>query len=260
MLFPSVQILCIEACHDIRSLNDFSGIKDATDLRRCSILNCDGMEFVLSSWINNPVVQSLELLHLYNLHQLDGLFEANVMATSSPPPRAFSSLQKVMIWECKKIKKLFPSWKLVEYLQSLELICVGYCEEMEEIIGSDPEEEGEGGDIIKKLILPKLKQLLLISLPVLKSICSRKAVMVFDSLKSITLINCNGLRRIPLSLPLVDNQAQLSPPPSLRKIGMKREEEEWWESLEWDHPNAKDVLRPMVQFEEQSESEDYPED
>ncbi|GLT25957.1 hypothetical protein SLA2020_010550 [Shorea laevis] len=63
MLIPSVQELCIEACLDIRSLNDFSVIKDATDLRRCLIRNCDGMECVLSSWINNPVVQSLKYLH-----------------------------------------------------------------------------------------------------------------------------------------------------------------------------------------------------
>ncbi|GLT56927.1 hypothetical protein SLA2020_299390 [Shorea laevis] len=247
-LFPSVQVLCIEACHDIRSLNDFFGIKDATDLRECWIWNCDGMECVLSSWINNPVIQTLEYLLLYNLHKLDGLFEANIMVTSSPPLAAFSSLKVVWIVECKKIKKLFPSWKLAEYLQSLERIYVYECEEMEEIIGSDPEEEGEeGGDIIKELILPKLKEIKLWKLPTLKSICSRRAVMICDSLESITVSDCKGLRRIPLYLPLLDN-AQPSPPPSLIIINIYRGEQEWWESLEWDHPNAKDVLQPMVQF------------
>ncbi|GLT96101.1 hypothetical protein SLE2022_137480 [Rubroshorea leprosula] len=247
-LFPSVQILFIDACHNIRSLNDFSVIKDATELRRCSIQNCDGMEFVLSSWINNPVVQTLEFLHLNNLHKLDGLFEANVMATSSPPPRAFASLQEVAIWHCKKIKKLFPSWKLVECLQSLKEIWVGECEEMEELIGSDPEEEGEEpGDIIKKLILPKLKLLGLQNLPALKSICSRRAVMVCDSIEEIRIWDSKGLRRMPLSLPLVDN-AQPSPPPTLKTIFIRQRELEWWESLEWEHPNAKDLLRPMVQF------------
>ncbi|GLT32764.1 hypothetical protein SLA2020_074070 [Shorea laevis] len=245
-LFPSVQVLCIEACHDIRSLNDFSRIKDATDLRECWIWNCDGMECVLSSWINNLVIQTLEYLLLYNLHKLDGLFEANVMVTSSPPLGAFSSLKVVWIVECKKIKKLFPSWKLAEYLQSLERIYVYGCEEMEEIIGSDPEGE-EGGDIIKELILPKLKELKLWKLPALKSICSRRIVMVCDSLGSITISDCKGLRRIPLYLPLLDN-TQPSPPPSLMIINIYRGEQEWWESLEWDHPNAKEVLQPMVQF------------
>ncbi|GKV34668.1 hypothetical protein SLEP1_g43025 [Rubroshorea leprosula] len=199
MLFPTVQVLCIEACHDLRSLNDFSAIKDATDLRKCLILYCDGVECVLPSWINNSVVQTLEYLSLRGLHKLDGLFEANVMATSSPPPRAFSSLQTVVIWQCKKIKKLFPSWKLAEYLQSLKKIEVNDCEEMEEIIGSDPEEEG--GDIIKKLILPKLEKLELWNLPALKSICSRRTVMVCDSLEFIDIKNCDSLRRMPFRLP-----------------------------------------------------------
>ncbi|GLT96098.1 hypothetical protein SLE2022_137450 [Rubroshorea leprosula] len=412
MLFPSVQVLCIEACHDIRSLNDFSVIKDATDLRRCFILNCDGMECILSSWINNPVVQTLEYLYVYKLHRLDGLVEANVMVTSSPPagafsslkevvfskckkikklfscwklveylqnlerievhnckemeevigsdpeeegeeggniikklllpklkrlalcklptlksicsrrtvmvcdsleeigirdckglrripfclppclslskfdnldllfeveliamsppqPSTFSSLKNVKIWRCKKLKKLFPSWKLVEYLQSLESIVVFRCEEMEEIIGSDPEEEGEeGGDVIKKLILPKLYHLELQFLPALKSICSRRAVMVCDSLKHIRICDCNGLRRIPLYLPLVDN-AQSSPPLSLKEIFIHPLEMEWWESLDWEHPNAKDVLGSLLHVyldmrssseSEISESEGYPDD
>ncbi|GKV47831.1 hypothetical protein SLEP1_g54690 [Rubroshorea leprosula] len=249
MVFPSVQELRIEACHDIRSLNDISVIKDATELRRCLISKCDGMECFLSSWINNPVVQNLECLDLSNLHKLDGLFEANVMATSSPPPRAFSSLQEVWIHECKKIRKLFSSWKLVEYLQSLERIEVYDCEEMEEVIASDPEEEGEeGGDTIKKLILPKLKYLSLQNLPALKSICSRRAVMVCDSLEEIRICDCKGLRRMPLSLPLVDNAQPSPPPPTLKEILILQRELEWWEALEWDHPNAKDLLRPIVRF------------
>ncbi|GLT40126.1 hypothetical protein SLA2020_142820 [Shorea laevis] len=383
MLFPSIQILGIEACHDIRSLNDFSTINDATDLRTCWIWKCNGMECIFPSWINNPVVQTVEYLNLQILHKLDGLLEANIIAKSSPPPGTFSSLKGVWIGECKKLKKLFPCWKLVEYLQSLEGISVYDCEEMQEIIASDPE-EGKGGDIIKKLILPKLKYMELRFLSALKSICSRRAVMVCDSLEKIEITNCKGLRRIPfrlpprlflseldyldwvfdveiiamsppqpsifsslkelqirkckranklfpswklveylqslerieivrceemeevigsdpeeegeeiikklilpkikwlelcnlpalksicirrsiicdslenisirdckglrsvsLYLPLLDN-AQPSPPPSLKRITVIPQE--LWESLEWDHPNAKDVLRPMVQF------------
>ncbi|GLT96091.1 hypothetical protein SLE2022_137380 [Rubroshorea leprosula] len=248
MLFPSIQGLVIEACQDIRSLNDFSTINDATDLRDCWIWNCEGMECIFSSWINSPVVQTIEYLDLQKLHKLDGLFEANIIAKSSPPPGTFSSLKVVRIFSCKKLKKLFPSWKLVEYLQSIERIEVGLCEEMEETIGSDPEEEEEEeGDIIKKLILPKLKTLHLKGLPALNSICSRRTVMVCDSLEEIEINNCKGLRRIPLSLPLVDN-AQPSPPPSLKEICLVSQSEEWWESLEWDHPNAKDVLRPWFKF------------
>ncbi|GKV32578.1 hypothetical protein SLEP1_g41173 [Rubroshorea leprosula] len=71
----------------------------------------------------------------------------------------------------------------------------------------------------------------------------------------------DGLQRIPVYLPL-SIKAQPSHPPSLKQI--KAIPREWWESLEWDHPNAKDVLCPMLEFEdstlsesEQSEWEDY---
>ncbi|GKV47815.1 hypothetical protein SLEP1_g54677 [Rubroshorea leprosula] len=200
VLFPSIQTLVVEGCHDIRSLNGFSKINDAEDLRECWIQECDGMECIFPSWMDNRVVLTVEYLGLYNLHKLDGLFEANIIAKSTPPPGTFSSLKVVWIWRCKKIKKLFPSWKLVEYLQSLERIEVFACEEMEEIIASDPEEGGEGGGDINDLILPKLKGLMLKHLPALKSICSRRAVMVSNSLEDIEITNCKGLRRIPFRL------------------------------------------------------------
>ncbi|GKV32572.1 hypothetical protein SLEP1_g41166 [Rubroshorea leprosula] len=242
ILPPSVDGLYIEGCDNLRSLNDFSSIKDATDLRSCEIVVCEGMECVFTSWIN-PLVQTLERLILDELVKLEGLFDAEMIAMSPPPPPGtFSSLKSISLWGCGKIKKFIPSWKFLGYLQSLEWIDVQNCRELEEIIASDPE---EGGDIIKKLILPKLKVLWLLHLPALKSVCSRSAVMVCDSLESIWINHCKCLRRIPLSLPLVDN-AQPSPPPSLKKISINPEE--WWESLEWDHPNAKEVLRPTVEF------------
>ncbi|GKV34673.1 hypothetical protein SLEP1_g43028 [Rubroshorea leprosula] len=206
MLLPSVQVLCIEACHDIRSLNDFSTIDDATDLKECLIYFCNGMECIFPSWVHNPVVQTIEHLDLQRLDKLDGLFEADIIARSSPPPGTFSLLKVVHVFSCKKLKKLFPSWKLVEYLQSLERIWVDKCEEMEEIIASDSEGGGEeergeeGKDIINELILPKLKSVRLSQLPALKSICSRRAVMVSNSLEDIEITDCKGLRRIPFRL------------------------------------------------------------
>ncbi|GKV32562.1 hypothetical protein SLEP1_g41158 [Rubroshorea leprosula] len=206
ILPPSVDGLCIGQCNNLRSLNDFSSIKDATDLRGCWIWSCKGMECVFTSWIN-PLVQTLEELILEGLDKLEGLFDAEMITMSPPPPPStFSSLKLIMLSYCNKIKRLIPSWKLLGYLQSLEQIYAENCRELEEIIASDP----EGGDIIKKLILPKLKELWLINLPALKSVCSRSAVMVCDSLEDIKIEKCQCLREIPLSLPLVDN-AQPSP-------------------------------------------------
>jgi len=49
-----------------------------------------------------------------------------------------------------------------------------------------------------------------------------------------------------ICLPLLEN-GEPSPPPSLTDILIAPTE--WWESVvEWEHPNAKDVLRPFVRF------------
>jgi disease resistance protein RPS2 len=70
--------------------------------------------------------------------------------------------------------------------------------------------------------------------------------LICDSLKVIEVINCQKLKRIPICLPLLEN-GQPSPPPSLEKI--KVHPKEWWKSMvEWEHPNAKDVLCPFVEF------------
>ena len=133
---------------------------------------------------------------------------------------------------------------------SIEEIVVRNCEKMEEIIsGTRSDEEGVKGEesnscSITDLKLTKLRGLSLIGLPELRSICSAK--LICDSLEVIKVLNCEKLKRMPICLPLLEN-GQPSPSPSLKYIRV--DSEEWWESVvEWEHPNAKDVLRPFVEF------------
>ncbi|GKV25693.1 hypothetical protein SLEP1_g35089 [Rubroshorea leprosula] len=242
---PSVQELVLNGCNYLRSLNDISSTKDAEELKCCRIRNCSGVKCFLSSSIN-LLAQKLEVLDLYNLENLEALLEAEAITKSPLPPDTFSSLKTMSVRNCHKIKKLFSFWM---NLQSLEEIRIGYCDQMEEIIVWDAEEAGGEKEGVIQFILPKLKSLKLKELPALKSICSRRAVMVCDSLKEMRIWNCQGLRRIPLYLSLLDN-GQPSPPPSLKQIKVWPQEwgESWWESLEWDHPNAKDVLLPFLNF------------
>ncbi|XP_034902824.2 probable disease resistance protein At4g27220 [Populus alba] len=210
-------------CHfiDARSLCDVLSLENATELELIDIWGCNSMEsLVSSSWF-----------------------------CSAPPPLPsyngiFSGLKRFCCFECKSMKKLFPL-VLLSNLVNLESIEVSYCGKMEEIIGTTDEESSSSNSIME-VILPKLRILELFHLPELKSICSAK--LICNSLKEITVIDCGELKRMPIYLPLLEN-GQPSPPPSLEKIIVYSEE--WWETkVEWEHPNAKDVLRS---FEEPRE-------
>ncbi|XP_034891393.1 probable disease resistance protein At4g27220 [Populus alba] len=208
------ELIC--ECIDARSLCDVLSLENATELERINIRECYNMEsLVSSSWF------------------------------CSAPPRlpscngTFSGLKEFFCYKCKSMKKLFPL-VLLPNLVNLRRIEVCSCYEMEEIIGTT-DEESSSSNSITEVILPKLITLELVCLPELKSICSAK--LICNSLKDITVTSCEKLKRIPICLPLLEN-GQPSPPPSLKKIiACPRQ---WWESVvEWEHPNAKDVLRPF---------------
>jgi disease resistance protein RPS2 len=163
----------------------------------------------------------------------------------APPPvpsynGMFSGLKEFNFGECNNMKKLFPL-VLLPNLVNLEKIAVTECEKMEEIIGTT-DEESSTSNSITEVILPKLRILKLYWLRELKSICSAK--LICNSLEDITVKYCEKLKRMPICLPLLEN-GQPSPPPSLEEI--RAYPKVWWETVvEWEHPNAKDVLRPFV--------------
>ncbi|KAL9460084.1 hypothetical protein AB3S75_003308 [Citrus x aurantiifolia] len=147
---------------------------------------------------------------------------------------------------CGNLKNLF-SLRLLPALQNLEFLVVHYCYSIEEIVAVEDEEtekELPTNTIINTVTLPRLKKLHLEDLPEFKSFCSNNGVLVCNSLQEIVVCGCSNLKRLSLSLPLLDN-GQPSLPSALEVI---ETEKEFWESLEWDQPNAKDVLNPYCKF------------
>ncbi|GLT41604.1 hypothetical protein SLA2020_487630 [Shorea laevis] len=229
LLPDNIETIALEKCHDFECLDQLSFLKDTVNLTACILIECQSIEFAFSSLFNFNPLQSLQFLGLDGLENLKSLFEEEALA-----PSALSfPLKTIIINDCPKIKKCFSPRLLVRHLQNLECICVMHCEELEEIIASEESEEEEDG----KFPLHKLKSLGLSGMPKLKSICGRTRVLVCDSLECLEIRDCPLLKRVPLS-----------PPSSLKEIRVSWKES--WESWEWEHPNAKDILLPFVEFHE----------
>ncbi|GLT83891.1 hypothetical protein SLE2022_021560 [Rubroshorea leprosula] len=241
VLPDDVQELWIYRCRKFRSLSDIYSLQKTTELRECYVTECEEIECVVdmvtssSSFINN-----LERLSLDNLPNLSVV--VNVEGVEATSPHIFSNLKFFWMSECSTMKRLF-SFELLQGLQNLEEIRVWNCQQMEEIIGWEGEEENHTADATTTttFTLPNLRELYLQNLPELKRICPTRGVMVCDSLRRLEIKECPKLRRIPL----VGN-VRPSPPAALKQIQIKPKE--LWESLEWDDPNAKNVLQRFVHF------------
>ncbi|GLT60310.1 hypothetical protein SLA2020_330820 [Shorea laevis] len=241
VLPDDVQQLWIYQCRKFRSLSDIYSLQKTTELRGCSVTECEEIECVVdmvtssSSFINN-----LERLWLGKLPNLSVV--VNVEGVEATSPFIFSNLKFFGMWECSTMKRLF-SFELLQGLQNLEEITVWNCQQMEEIIGWEGEEENHTTDATTTttFTLPKLRWLNFQNLLELKRICPTRGVMVCDSLQWLKIEECPKLRRIPL----VGN-VRPSPPAALENISIKPKE--LWESLKWDDPNAKNVLEPFVYF------------
>ncbi|PON44592.1 NB-ARC domain containing protein [Parasponia andersonii] len=245
LLLPQgIQFLYIESCRLVRSLSEASSLENIANLRSCRIVLCDGIETLLSvsSSCSLPILQSLEELRLQELQDFTGLISEERDVSSLPPTGTFCSLKTIVINGCPSMKNLFTPALLLLF-PNLETMRVLLCEGMTEIIAAtthESEEEGSTSGGTAELSLPKLKSLWLSFLPELESFCSSKKTLVADFLQEITIDNCSKLKKFSL----LDNEPCHLP--SLQKIMVR---EEWWESLEWEHPNAKNVLQPLCLFQ-----------
>jgi len=253
LICNSLQQIKVRNCDSMEILvpSSWSGL---VNLESITVAGCEKMEEIIGgtrsdeegimgeeSTNNNNTefkLPKLRLLELRGLPELKSICSAKLIC---------DSLQKIEVRNCDSMEILVPSSWIG--LVNLESITVAGCEKMEEIIGGTrSDEEGvmgeESSNNNTKFKLPKLRELKLEVVPELKRICNAK--LICDSVEVIEVYDCEKLKRMPICLPLLEN-GQPSPPPSIRRMHI--EPKEWWESVvEWEHPNAKDVLRPFVKF------------
>ncbi|KAG5551212.1 hypothetical protein RHGRI_009590 [Rhododendron griersonianum] len=262
-----IQYLEINECQTAAGglMDVVSSLNHARELKACAVVHCDRIECILSSppscSSSNAHFQSLEKLYLLGLQNLSALFKWGLRGGDAVPLNGtFSNLKQFDIIGCPNIKKLFTP-RLLQHLHNLELLYVWECKLMEEIISLGDEEDNETAAMFEcsgnssnqsssyshgtdgtAISFPRLKRLSMQKLPELKSIC--KGEMARDSIRSIEVIRCPKLKRLPLSLHPYNEQQ--SPTCPLEEIVI--DDKQWWESLEWNSPSQKNFLQPFVRF------------
>ncbi|PON81139.1 NB-ARC domain, LRR domain containing protein [Trema orientale] len=239
LLLPKdVELLSIRECCIVKSLCTLASFNNATNLRSCTISICERIEYVLSSAsCIVPLLQNLEELRLEHLSNLHWLIKEENGPASLLPPGTFSSLRNILVQYCSNLKRLFtPS--LLSSLQNLEEIHVKYCKQMVEIISTSHNQNKEEGTDLFNIALPNLKVLELWGLPQLKNICNGTESLVASSLHEVSIWKCPNLR----SIPFLDKEPY---PPLVHSIDVHKQ---WWESLEWQHPNSKEALQHVCKF------------
>ncbi|XP_058105937.1 probable disease resistance protein At1g61300 [Magnolia sinica] len=205
-------------------------------LRKCKISSCS-MKWLLPIG-DNPTITSLPLMQslcLKELQSFRGITEGVLL------PGSFACLKLLIVYRCHVLVNLL-SLELFQHLQCLEQIDIEECSEMEEVIqGEGMVEEGDNNNNNNAILLPNLRELYLMHLGKLKSICKR--VIICPSLNKISIADCGQLKKFPLSLG--------SSTPVVR--GKIEGSKEWWNALEWEDPNTKTLLQPLFQEHEEED-------
>ncbi|CAA2950207.1 probable disease resistance At5g63020 [Olea europaea subsp. europaea] len=242
MLPQNVDSLVFYACGLCSCLfDDIQQLISGTELKTCSVWFEEGIVCIVRMSLEKeqPMAEEeqqsslmplhyLEVLYLRHLPNFIGLIRWEVAPAVAPLPRGlFSHLQRLVVVRCGKIKKLLPR-SLVQNLHNLNNLSVESCAKLEEIIGDEESDEGFGAESNTVITLPRLEILYLDNLPELEIIY--KGTIICDSIKKIHMKRIKKVRKVPFSLP----------PHAARET--EEDESIWWESLEWEQPNANRVL------------------
>ncbi|XAR49325.1 hypothetical protein NMG60_11032494 [Bertholletia excelsa] len=195
---------------DIKQLSD-SEIASLCKVQSCVIESCHAMESIFGT-NGNAMPPNLEHLYLKSLPKLGDIWRGQVL------PGCLVKLKTLVLINCQLLAKVF-SPGVVQQLHELQHLRMEKCPSVKELIASD--------DIVGGLnLLPKLKELELIDMPNLQTICQNES-LYWPSLRKLWIYKCSSLR----SLPFTQDNA--------KKLKLMEAEQEWWDALLWQNEDIK---------------------
>ncbi|RWR73015.1 putative disease resistance protein [Cinnamomum micranthum f. kanehirae] len=229
--------------HEDRTIRKLSelGLANIKELKECKITDSDKMENLFDGdEQQESLLPNLESLCIERLPEWRSLCDGPLL------PGSLSKLTRLLLFDCKKLKKVFQL-DIIQQLCSLESLEVWTCSTVEEIIEIEEEEEMSVASHTHndRLILPNIKEIYLMFLPELESICRGFSNFEWPSLERIIINECPKLK----SLSFLSNGTDIVAP-ALREIYGSIS---WWEALEWEDNDIKQQLQPFFTIDDVDE-------
>lgn len=177
--------------------------------------------------VASPLFSSLDFRmdHLETLEIVDCSLESiNIYFGDQGRTYCFRNLRHLSVKDCHFMTDL----KWIRCAPNLQFLYVSDCHVLSEIIGTY---ESPGTSEIEEShhFLSNLMVIDLQHLPSLTSICGRAVPL--PSLKTISVYDCPGLRKLPLNSGSAKN-----------RLNAIRGSREWWDQLEWEDEDTKNVF------------------
>ncbi|KAF6145236.1 hypothetical protein GIB67_041431 [Kingdonia uniflora] len=250
--FENIKVVDLAFCPSLRSLNLFFSLAFAQrfeQLEEVTVSGCDILTKLIAKEdeeegkIDEVTVAKSSPSSMY--HPVPSIDVGSRKLVSSsftvlPQPQIFSSLKKIDVSFCDRLKFIFPI-RILRCLLQLEEFKVEECFIMEELTeeGQEEEVEEEGNMTI---CLPHLRLLYLRNLPCLSTFFSHRTrlphiLLECPSLENLTIVECLRLKRLPFGL---QSTSMLT--------NFIIDDNEWFEGLEWVHLSVKSQLLATLEM------------
>ena len=207
----------------VSNLSDF-GVNNMENMLVCSVEGGNEIRTIVSGdRMTNSVFKNLEVLHINNVLRLRSVCQGRI------PHGSLAQLISLTLTKCPELKKIFSDG-MIQQLPELQNLKVEECHQIEEIITESENLELEAN------ALPRLKNLILIDLPKLRSIWVDYS-LEWPSLQRVQISECHMLKRLPF------NDANAA------KLRCVEGQQSWWEALEWEDDAFRESLQPILHLQ-----------
>ncbi|RDY12806.1 putative disease resistance protein, partial [Mucuna pruriens] len=179
MLFKRVEHLLLGELNDVRDVFYELNVEGFPNLKHLSIVNNAGIQYIINSMEQFPPLLAfpkLESMCLYKLENLEKICDIQLTEAS------FCRLKTIKIKACDQLKNIF-SFSMLRCLTMLETIEVCDCDSLKEIVSVERESYTVSDMQADKVEFPRLRFLILQSLPAFFCLYTNKMPSFSQSLE-----------------------------------------------------------------------------